>query len=282
MNKGGLLRLLGGLAISFGLAFFLFQQLIPPAEPLLLRSKPEEVTPVPSLHYVALGDSLTEGVGDTTNQGGFVPLVSESLALTYGYEMVVENYGVAGNTSNQILKRLSDDQELQDSLSQADLMTLTVGGNDVMAVIRKNLDQLTVDSFEEPANAYSKRLIAIIELARAENPDLPVYVLGIYNPFYLNFPDLTEMQTVVDNWNAITEATVSQMDKVYFVPINDRLYKGIGGQEGITETQEGQTVIVNDALFEGDHFHPNNIGYQIMQAAIMEKLDETKNDWYQH
>ena len=28
-----------------------------------------------------------------------------------------------------------------------------------------------------------------------------------------------------------------------------------------------------------DHFHPNNIGYQIMSDVTMEKINETKNEW---
>ncbi|MBM9833783.1 GDSL family lipase, partial [Enterococcus faecalis] len=75
------------------------------------------------------------------------------------------------------------------------------------------------------------------------------------------------------------ENTLTAFKGVYFVPINDRIYRGIDGQEGVTVNQNGQSVVVNDALFEGDHFHPNNVGYQIMQAAIMEKLDETSQAW---
>ncbi|MGT2784792.1 SGNH/GDSL hydrolase family protein [Streptococcus merionis] len=281
MNKRGLLTSLIGLGLSFGLAFFLFQALIPEAKPLLLRTTEEKKPSRQPFHYVALGDSLTEGVGDSTGQGGFVPLVASNLSLQYGYDVQVENYGVAGNTSNQILKRLTEDIHLQEHLAQADLLTLTVGGNDVMRVIRQNLANLTVDTFEKPAQEYSQRLRDIITQARAENPDLPIYVLGIYNPFYLNFPEITEMQTVIDNWNSVTEQTLASIDRAYFVPINDRLYRGIDGQEGITENANGQSVVVNDALFEGDHFHPNNIGYQIMQAAIMEKLDETRQIWQQ-
>ncbi|MGT2666864.1 SGNH/GDSL hydrolase family protein [Streptococcus rifensis] len=278
MNKREAWTALLGLVVSFGLAYFFFQQVIPEAQPLLLRSTPVEERTEP-FYYVALGDSLTEGVGDSTSQGGFVPLVSSNLSLQYGYEVEAENYGVAGNTSKQILKRMAEDTALQESLSRADLMTLSVGGNDVMRVIRDNLDSLTVETFEEPAQAYSKRLSQIITQARSENPSLSIYVLGIYNPFYLNFPEVTEMQLVIDNWNTTTEETVATFEGVYFVPINDRLYRGIDGQEGVTENQQGQTVVVNDALFEGDHFHPNNVGYQIMQAAIMEKIDETHHIW---
>ena len=51
------------------------------------------------------------------------------------------------------------------------------------------------------------------------------------------------------------------------------------GQEGIVSTSGDQTTVINDALFSGDHFHPNNIGYQIMSDVTMEKINETKNEW---
>ena len=230
-------------------------------------------------NYVAVGDSLTEGVGDTTNQGGFVPLLSQAMTDTYNYQVTYSNYGISGNTSQQILSRMIKQEAIQKSLAKADMMTLTVGGNDVMAVIRKHLTKLSVSTFKKPATTYQKHLRQIIELARSENEDLPIYVLGIYNPFYLNFPEMTEMQEIIDNWNGSTESVTDEYDNVYFVPINNQLYKGIDGEEGIVSTSGDQTTVINDVLFSGDHFHPNNIGYQIMSDVTMEKINETKQEW---
>ncbi len=53
--------------------------------------------------------------------------------------MTSVNYGVSGNTSQQILKRMTTDPQIEKDLEKADLLTLTVGGNDVLAVIRKEL-----------------------------------------------------------------------------------------------------------------------------------------------
>ena len=273
--------------ILTGFAFFLaslllfiviFSVLIPKSDTELTKKDflAQEATP---FHYVAIGDSLTEGVGDTTNQGGFVPLLAQSLTDTYDYQVTDSNYGVSGNTSKQILQRMQEKTDIQKSLVKADMMTLTVGGNDVMAVIRKNLTSVSVSTFTKPAKSYQKRLRQIIELARAENEDLPIYILGIYNPFYLNFPDMTEMQEIVDNWNNATESVTEEYANVYFVPINDDLYKGINGEEGIVSTSGDQTTVINDVLFSGDHFHPNNIGYQIMSDVTMEKISETKEEW---
>lgn len=251
--------------------------MLPAAKPLLSR-KDYQPTKAQTVTYVAVGDSLTQGVGDTTNQGGFVPLLAQDLTNQYGWQVTTSNYGISGNTSNQILKRMTTQEDLQASLKNADLMTLTVGGNDLRKVILDNITNLKVSTFKKPAKAYSKRLVKIIETARAANPDLPIYVLGIYNPYYVNFPEMTDMQTIVDNWNQTTQETVATFDKVYFVPINELLYQGIDGEMAVAEVVESSKT-TNNVLFEGDHFHPNNTGYEIMKQAVMEKIRETKEDW---
>ncbi|HEL0613470.1 TPA: SGNH/GDSL hydrolase family protein [Streptococcus equi subsp. zooepidemicus] len=271
MNKRGFL---GGLIFFFSvfaLSFVILAVLVPKSDPQLKKSdflKNKKI----SLNYIAIGDSLTEGVGDLTNQGGFVPLLSGDLGDYFNATVNTENYGVSGNTSQQILTRMTENKEITEQLKKANLMTLTVGGNDVLAVIRKNLANLKVSSFKKPARQYQERLRKILDLARKDNQDLPIFVLGIYNPFYLNFQELTEMQTVINDWNKKTQEVVDDYDHVYFVPINDLLYKGVDGKEGIVQSTGEQTTIVNDALFSGDHFHPNNTGYQIMSDAVMETI----------
>ncbi len=226
-------------------------------------------------HLLAIGDSLTQGVGDTTNQGGFVPLLARRLDEAYRFDTVTSNYGISGNTSRQILKRMKQQEVIQKNLKTANLMTLTVGGNDVMKVIRQHLNDLSLESFDKATTSYLSNVKEIIALARRENPDLPIYIIGIYNPFYLNFPEMTQMQDVIDNWNAQTESLIKTYEGVYFVGINDQLYKGIDGQEGIVSVSGDQTTVVNDALFSEDHFHPNNTGYSIMADAIMEEITQT-------
>ncbi|GFH40109.1 SGNH/GDSL hydrolase family protein [Pseudolactococcus insecticola] len=244
------------------------------------------------LNYVAIGDSLTEGVGDQTVQGGFVPLLARSIGDKYDVNVISQNFGVSGNTSTQIYARMTKQatkqtdtldgeyslKTVQKAIKKADLITLTVGGNDVMKVIRTNLDNLSEKSFVKPAKTYQKEITAIFDKIRAVNPDVPVYVIGIYNPFYLNFPDITQMQDVINNWNDATKASVEAQDKMYFVPVNDLLYQGISGSQGITSNDGDSTTITNDALFEEDHFHPNNIGYQIISDAVFDAYKEHTNE----
>lgn len=229
-------------------------------------------------NYVAIGDSLTEGVGDRTAQGGFVPLLAHNIDDTYDVQVKSQNFGVSGNTSTQIYKRVTTDNKIQKAIKNADLITITVGGNDVMKVIRTQLANLSETSFKAPAKAYQKQILDLFAYIRQINPDVQVYVVGIYNPFYLNFPDIKQMQDVIDNWNIATKAIVDKQKKMYFVPINDLLYQGLDGNEGVTEKTETSHTITNNALFEEDHFHPNNIGYQVMSDAVAKAYKEHANE----
>lgn len=247
-----------------------------PSAPSLLTDKEISSKERTTLTYLALGDSLTEGIGDTTGQGGFVPLLAQSLVNDYGYEVDYQNFGISGNTSNQILKRMKEKQELKTALQEANLLTITVGGNDLRKVIIKNIANLKLSTFDKPAKEYGKRLESIIQVARKDNPTLPIYVIGIYNPFFLSLPELTEMQVIVDNWNATTEETIVKYENVHFVGINDLLYRGLEGEAGVSQLGQSQS---NNLLYEEDQFHPNNTGYEIIKKAVLEKMNETEKSW---
>ena len=279
MNSRKILEMILYCFVTFLVCFFLVNWLLPSAEPVM--TKPSASVPKKTVTYVAIGDSLTKGVGDSTNQGGFVPLLAQSLTNETGLEFKAINYGVAGNTSSQILSRMREKKEIRKDLKQAQLLTITVGGNDLRKAILEDTSNLDLDRFDKPSKTYVKNLKQIIELARKDNPDLPIYVVGIYNPLYLNFPDLTELQTLVDQWNQRTEETLSAYQGVYFVPINDLLYKGIDGKSGVTESELGKETVTNDALYDEDSFHPNNTGYEIIKEAVLEKIHATEKKWFE-
>ncbi len=123
------------------------------------------------LHYLALGDSLTDGVGDEYSQDGYVGRLADSL-LTWPSisEVEVDNRGKRGRRSDQLLKLVKKghyDEELQ----QAQLISLTMGGNDVMKVVKQDLFNLKRDAFDAELQAYEKRYSKIIDGIRAKKPN---------------------------------------------------------------------------------------------------------------
>lgn len=98
---------------------FLINLALPRADSHLTVSDLKYRSKISAFKYVALGDSLTQGVGDTTNQGGFVPILSRQVESDYHYRVTAKNYGVAGNTSQQILTRMKEKTDLQDDLKKS-------------------------------------------------------------------------------------------------------------------------------------------------------------------
>ncbi|HLO12915.1 MAG TPA: SGNH/GDSL hydrolase family protein, partial [Pseudoneobacillus sp.] len=59
------------------------------------------------LTVVSAGDSLTKGIGDSTGKGGYLPYLESMLEKEKGIQEVdFYNFGVKGNRTTQLLKRL--------------------------------------------------------------------------------------------------------------------------------------------------------------------------------
>jgi lysophospholipase L1-like esterase len=270
------IRTFAGFLLAILLILGLFLLAFPKAGDRFRTEKKVSALSVKHVSYAALGDSLTEGVGDATGQGGFVPLFANEIENSTGGSVSSQNFGKAGDTSTQIYNRMMKSKKITDGLKKANIITITIGGNDVLKVIRDNvtkLSSMTEKDFVKPEELYQARVKKLLDKIRENNPQAQIYVLGIYNPFYLNFPDLTVMQNVIDSWNTATAGVVSQEKNTYFIPINNLLYKGSGDKQAV-EADSSTSAVANNLLYTEDHFHPNNIGYQIMADAVFASYKE--------
>ncbi|WP_416433141.1 SGNH/GDSL hydrolase family protein [Lactococcus cremoris] len=270
------IRTFAGFLLAILLILGLFLLAFPKAGDRFRTEKKVSALSAKHVSYAALGDSLTEGVGDATGQGGFVPLFAKEIENSTGGSVSSQNFGKAGDTSTQIYNRMMKSKKITDGLKKANIITITIGGNDVLKVIRDNvtkLSSMTEKDFVKPEELYQARVKKLLDKIRENNTQAQIYVLGIYNPFYLNFPDLTVMQNVIDSWNTATAGVVSQEKNTYFIPINNLLYKGSGDKQAV-EADSSTSAVANNLLYTEDHFHPNNIGYQIMADAVFASYKE--------
>jgi lysophospholipase L1-like esterase len=229
-----------------------------------------------TIHLAAVGDSLTHGVGDTTHQGGYVPLIAQDMQVATNRKVATSNYGVTGDTARQIQKRVRTQKKLQTSVKNADIITMTVGGNDLMHLLQKNMLSINTKDVTKGINTFQKHLTSLIRDVRALNPNAPIYVFGIYNPFYVYFPNITKMQTSVQRWNKQTEKTLTAMNKVYYVDIDSVLSKG-NGQKKASSAKKQKAV--NNLIYGKDHFHPNNAGYEQMTTQLWDVMKTTEGKW---
>lgn len=231
------------------------------------------------LHIVAIGDSLTEGVGDATNGGGYVPIVADMLEETDAYkEVTTSNYGKSGDRSDQILERFNENKSIQEDIESADIVVLTVGGNDIIQTFKQNLLTVAEESFILPEEAYKENLKTLLSAFKQLNPELQIYVFGIYNPYYVYFPEITEMQDIVINWDKTTQEVVNNTDNATFVSIADLFNPAVEQEDKkdllIDEEKLSETEINNPYLYEEDLFHPNEAGYKLMSEVLFQAIED--------
>ncbi|PLR98887.1 SGNH/GDSL hydrolase family protein [Bacillus sp. T33-2] len=207
------------------------------------------------IKIAAVGDSLTQGVGDSTDQGGYVPYLTDLLEKERSIkEVEVNNFGVKGNRTNELLETIGS-PDVQTALQEADIVIMTIGGNDIMKVVRENFMNLELNDFEAEQELFKTRLTDAIESIRAANPDSTVILIGLYNPFVKWFADVKEMDEIVEGWNDTSQSVIEQYNHAYFVDINDLF---LGDDENL--------------LFK-DHFHPNDRGYELIAGRVYAELD---------
>lgn len=222
----------------------------------LKQQPPEDFFPE-DISIVAIGDSLTEGVGDVDDLGGYIQYLKNLLENEKSIKTAeFENYGKKGNRTDQLLQRL-DDENIQSSIEKTNIVIITIGGNDIMQVFRENLLVLSMNKFSTAEISYRKRLDQILATVRSYNQQAEIILIGIYNPFIRWFSDIKEMDVIVENWNTTSEKVVSQYNQATFVPVADIFL----------ENEEN--------LLFTDYFHPNNRGYELIAERIFSILKET-------
>lgn len=206
-------------------------------------------------NVVAIGDSLTEGVGDETGNGGYIGVI-EDIVNEKEQVATFENFGRRGNRSGQMLERM-DEPDIDNSLQEADIILITIGANDVMEIVKENITDLKMDVFKEERIDYETRLEEIFDGMIERNDDADIYLLGFYNPFK-RFFDIRELDTIVDEWNKTGEDLAADYEQANFIPTKD-----------LFEDTENEKE-----LLSSDNFHPNQEGYQLMAKRVLENVTE--------
>ena len=203
---------------------------------------------------VSIGDSLTEGVGDETESGGYVGILNHTFEDNH-MNISIENFGKRGNRTDQLLARLEND-EVSSAIKDADIVLITIGANDIMKVVRSNYTNLNIEPFQEEKIKYIERLTAIFYKINELNPDTQIYLIGFYNPFERYFGDIEQLDMILNDWNHAGETVTEEFENVYYIPTEDLF----------------SNSTIN--LLAEDNFHPNTSGYKLMAQRVLEYLSK--------
>ncbi|WP_342716486.1 SGNH/GDSL hydrolase family protein [Bacillus paramycoides] len=203
-----------------------------------------------TLQIVSLGDSLTRGVGDKEGIG-YVGRMKEDLQKDYKQKVALTNLAVSGAKMPDLLKQI-ESSGAQYSIKQADVIVLTIGGNDLFPGW-DSLGKIDLETYRPDTETFQNEAKKIIEEIRKLNTDSPIFWLGLYNPFE-NVEDLKGSSNIVVDWNASLEKLAINNKNVYITPTFD-LFQNRG----------------KDLLYS-DHFHPNEIGYTYMADRLVQNV----------
>ncbi|MGZ6988691.1 MAG: GDSL-type esterase/lipase family protein [Thermoanaerobaculia bacterium] len=229
-------------------------------EPVDPSATPAPTPPVPAataaaggaFRTVALGDSLTRGTGDAAGGGGYPERIAAALRKS-GLTVTIENLAVDGAESGDLLRKM-DDAGVAQRVAAADLILVSIGGNDLSHSLRSVVPgEAAADPTAGALAAASLNLQRVLSLLRKANPSAPIRLLGLYNPFPESFDRRMAKETLL-KWNvALEEAS-------YSVP--------------------GASVVPTADLFDErpdrlspDRFHPGPVGYAEIASRILSTLN---------
>ncbi|MBG9449309.1 lipase [Cytobacillus firmus] len=226
---------------GYGLASAYMDVTSPPRGKILEKTEDKPATPGDA--YVALGDSLTRGVGSSKGEG-FVSLAGNELKEKKMVDRF-QNLGVRGARMEDLLTQL-EQKEVRRALKEAKIISITIGGNNLF-----NSGEILEKYSEETAlgivNTEIPNLEKTFKSIRETNPNAVIVYMGLYNPFKQS-PNGDSFDSVIQKWNE----SARTLGLKYRVQIVDTFN------------------LVTDAKrdLSSDIFHPNDATYQEMAESL--------------
>jgi lysophospholipase L1-like esterase len=198
------------------------------------------------IHYTAIGDSLTVGVGDLFG-GGFVPRYGRLIQERLRQQVVYDKMGMSGARTADILSLVSSDGRARAALQNADIITLTAGGNDLVDAAKAYTVYQNEDVFRQALAECRQNFAGILSVIRQLKSGRKPYLIravDLYNPS----PSLPEAGLWIKLFNSHLESFEDGNLKVANIFI---LFQG----------RERE-------LLSLDRFHPNGRGYSIIAEEL--------------
>lgn len=213
------------------------------------------------VQYLALGDSLTRGIGDEKSDLGFTGILARELEKWPAVsEVILDNRGKNGRRSDQLLTLL-ENGHYDAELESVDLLTMTLGGNDVMKVVKRDIFNLNKKIFITEMPRFIERYQEIIKLIRAKT-DAPLVMIGFYDPFKVITEEIDPLETsqpfdsIITEWNDAIEELANRTTNACFVSVEDLYTSNL------------------NMVYHTDFFHPNAKGYGKMAERVIERMKE--------
>ena len=199
---------------------------------------------------IALGDSLTYGLGDEKKQG-YIGQLQKKLNQQSNYTFTIRNFGIPGQESGDLLKQL-ESMKVNETFNEANWIIVYIGTNDLRTATGGNFLTISEETIAEKKKLYTKNMKDILLTIRDYNSSVPIMVVGLYNPFQQS----NQLNEIVSDWDNSIQVITEGHENTHFIPTND-LFK-----------DKEKEDYFSDAL------HLNNEGYRMIANRIGKHMEE--------
>lgn len=210
--------------------------------------------PGSTINHLALGDSIIRGY-NIPEEENFVSQFSSQLSVETGKQVISNNVGVIGITSDR-LNQYVQDGLYDEAIKEADLITVNVGGNDILKLVKKSDIYSALKSFDSLQTDFSQNLAEITTKIGELNPSATIVLLELYNPMPADHQFYSLADKLLPKWNLmIYEAA-----------------KWTGSSIVVQTTN----VINSDNLeyLSSDGVHPNYSGNTAISSQILQQFQQ--------
>ena len=174
-----------------------------------------ELKPDDEQTIIALGDSLTYGLGDKQEQG-YVGQLQKKLNQQSQYTYTIRNFGIPGQESSDLLEQLKS-IEVNETFNEADWVIVYIGTNDLRTATGGNFLTISKEAITEKKKLYTNNMEEILSTIRKFNPSVPIITVGLYNPFQQS----DRLNDIVSDWDESVKTITKQHENAHFIPTND-------------------------------------------------------------
>ncbi|RSD25575.1 GDSL-type esterase/lipase family protein [Mesobacillus subterraneus] len=211
-------------------------------------------SPDQSIHHLALGDSIIRGyrIADEEN---FISQFSAQLGNETGKQVVSNNEGIIGITSER-LYHLVQEGMYDEAIKEADLITVNVGGNDVLKAVKQSDIYSALTSFDSLQKSFSENLTGISARIHELNPSATIVLLELYNPMPADHQFYSLADKLLPKWNL-------------------KIYEVAKATPSSIVVQTTNVINSNNLHYlSPDGVHPNPIGNTAISAQMLEQFQQ--------
>lgn len=141
--------------------------------------------PPPSgIFYVAFGDSI--GTGDTsrgTTSSYIIGFYNYLVNANPNTTVTLRNLATNGDDSSDLLGKLRADTNCTGDVAKATILTLNIGGNNVLPAGENSFSRINHTVAEEGTLRFESEYPLIIDEIRRCNPTVEIITMTLYNPY---------------------------------------------------------------------------------------------------